>query len=145
MEILALIRKDHGEAKDLFRRLEARAEIPSIETEELVVQLVTEILLHAKSEEKALYKFCRTRGKSLREFALEGHVEHKLLEIALKRLSVVPPGPDGKFKAVLKVAKELFTHHAIEEEEKETFSKIMSAFSLPEREAMGDAMAAIKD
>lgn len=145
MEILRLIKKDHGDVKSLFKKVEQRAEIPGVETEGLVGELVNEILLHAKAEEKTLYIHCRQRTDKLREFALEGHVEHKLLEIAVKRLSVVPPGRDGKFKAVLAVAKELFFHHAVEEEEKGIFPKIMKAFSMKEREELGTRMAEIKE
>jgi len=144
MEILQLISQDHGIVKALFERLERRAAEPGPETESLVAELVTEILLHTKAEERALYRPLQTKGSSLKDFALEGHVEHKLLEIAVKRLSVVPPGADGKFKAVLKVAKELFVHHAVEEEEAEVFPKVRELFSPEEREALGERMATIK-
>lgn len=144
MDILKLIEQDHRYVKNLFREVSRHAEDAG-ETEKLVTELITEILLHSKSEEKALYRACKEKEGKLRNFAYEGHVEHKLLEIALKRLSTVQPAPDGEFRALVKVARDLFLHHAVEEEEKEIFPKIKKNFSKAERREMGAYMLEVKE
>lgn len=144
MDILKLIEQDHRYVKNLFREVSRHAEEAG-ESMRLVNELITEILLHSKSEEKALYRACKEKEGKLRNFAYEGHVEHKLLEIALKRLSTVPPAADGEFRALVKVARDLFLHHAIEEEEKEIFPKIKKNFTKAERREMGAYMLEVKE
>lgn len=145
MDILKLIEQDHRHVKTLFRELNAHAEDPGPATQALVNELITEVLLHAKSEEKALYRACKEKQGKLRNFAFEGHVEHKLLEIALKRLSTVAPSAEGEFPALLKVARELFLHHAFDEEEAEIFPRLKKNFSKAERREMGTYMLEVKE
>lgn len=137
MDILKLIERDHKEVKKIFRQLEKQAEQATPETPKLVEQLMLEVKVHAKAEEATLYGALLEQGKKLKEFSQEGKIEHKLLELTLNKLSKTEPGQDGEFKAVLSVAKELFEHHAEEEEESEIFPKVEKAFNLEQRKQIG--------
>ena len=145
MDILSVIKQDHEAVKHLFNQLEKNADMPSKEVTKLVRQLVLEIKLHSKSEEMALYKACLNKTEALHDFSLEGFIEHRLLDVVLKKLPQVKPGKDGEFKALLTVAKELFEHHAEEEEEEEIFPKLKSAFSKEELSELGDLMLSHKE
>jgi hypothetical protein len=143
MDILKYIKKDYAKVKSLFKRLETKAERPGEEADALVAELVAEFLLHTKAKEKALYRPIRARSEKLRDFTLRAHVKQKLLEIALKRLTVVSPGPDGKFRAVLRVAREHFREHSGQEEK--LFPAFEKAFSAEERELLSARYREIKE
>jgi hemerythrin superfamily protein len=145
MSILTVIEKDHKAVKRIFRELEKNAESPSARVTELVQSLVLEIKLHAKAEERTLYKACLHKNEKLHAFSMEGFIEHRLLDVVLKKLTKVRPGKDGEFQALLTVAKDVFEHHAIEEEEEEIFPKLKRAFTADELEALGESMIAFKE
>lgn len=145
MNILDLIKKDHDEALAMIKKLEKMTESATEKTWALTKELVTEVLLHAKAEEKLLYNSCRERSEELRDFTLEGIIEHKLLESTLKRLLKVRPGEDGKFKAALSVVKELLEHHGKEEEEKEIFPKLKKAYAKEELVELGKEFKSLKE
>lgn len=143
--ILELIRKDHDEAVSLINALAKVAEKePSERTLSQIGKLVKAVKLHSKAEEAALYTVLATERKAFRDFQLEGHIEHDLLDSTLDRLAALAPGPDGEFKAALTVCKELIQHHGREEEEKDLFPKLKKAFSRDELVAMGENMKAEK-
>lgn len=145
MNILDLLKKDHDEAMAMIKRLEKMADKPNKKTWSLTLELVEEVLLHAKAEEKALYSVIKKKNEDFRDFTLEGDIEHKLLENTLKRLLKVRPGEDGRYKAALSVVKELLEHHGREEEEKEYFPKIKKAYKSSELEEMGRDFKIMKE
>lgn len=137
MNILELIKADHDEAMKMVKRLEKLTEKPTKSTWNLTKELVQEVLLHAKTEEKVLYQTMKDKNESFRDFTLEGELEHKLLESTLMRLLKVRPGKDGHYKAALSVVKELLEHHGKEEEEKELFPKLRKAYKASQLREMG--------
>jgi hemerythrin superfamily protein len=146
MDVLMVMKKDHDKAFELIEKLEDLTEEPSGESLELTRQLVLEVLVHAQSEEKALYQMCElSGGAQLRNFSLEGRIEHSLVEETLRRLLSLAPGEDGEFKAALKVAKELLYHHARQEEEKKIFPLVKKYFTSDERHQMGETMLAARE
>ncbi len=145
MDILSVIKQDHEAIKHLFNQLEKHTDIPDKEVSKLVNELILEIKLHAKAEEIVLYEACHSRTEALDDFSKEGYIEHRLLSIVLNKLPNVKPGKDGEFKALVKVARDLFEHHAVEEEQEEIFPKLKSAFSNEELSELGDSMLATKE
>ncbi len=144
MNILELIKADHDEASKMIKRLEKMTEKPTKATWSLTMELVEEVLLHAKTEEKVLYNTMKEENESFRDMTLEAVIEHKLLESTLMRLLKVRPGKDGNYKAALSVVKELLEHHGKEEEEKEWFPKLRKKYSAAELKDMGREFEAMK-
>ncbi len=118
MDILKLIKKDHDEAFAIIEKLGHMTDKPTSAAEKLTLELVTEVILHAKSEEEGLYDSIEGAKEEFKDFVLEGVIEHSLVENTLMRLLATKPGGNGEFKAALEVTKELPEHHAQEEEEK---------------------------
>lgn len=145
MNILSVIKQDHEAVSHIFNQLEKVMASPNKELSKLINQLIVEIKVHAKAEEITLYNVCRSKTDKLSEFSVEGFIEHRLLDTVLNKLPQVKPGPDGEFKALLKVARDLFEHHAIEEEQEEIFPKLENAFSKEELSELGDEMLAQKE
>ena len=145
MDILKVIRQDHRETKALITKILAKADGPSRELRPLARELAVMVLLHMKSEERALYEMCEVHGKNeLRAFALEARIEHRLIELMLKRLNSVKPGADGQFRAAAEVVKDLLEHHMVEEEEATIFPRIQKAFTDDERAKMAKVMVNAK-
>lgn len=129
----------------MVKRLEKMAEKPSPKTWSMTLELVEEVLLHAKTEEKVLYNTMKEESEDFRDFTLEGTIEHKLLESTLMRLLKVKPSEDGQFKAALTVVKELLEHHGKEEEEEELFPKLRKAYKAAELKEMGEEFKSVKE
>ncbi|WGL59772.1 hemerythrin domain-containing protein [Pigmentibacter sp. JX0631] len=137
MDIIKKLINDHHNALALIEKLEKRTQKNDDKTQELVQKLYDEISLHAKSEEKALYKMCEKKNIKLRDIVLEGKIEHSLITRLLEKLISTTPGEDGKFKAILFVLKELLEHHALCDEEEELFPQIKKYFTERELIEMG--------
>lgn len=145
MDILKVIKKDHDEALSLIKKMEPKAEKETAELRRMAKTLATEVILHAKSEEQALYEACEKYNKNLKEFSNEGYIEHQLIAATLKKLVKIKADADGEFKAYLAVIKELIEHHGREEEEKTMFPKFRRAFDDEQRAIMGDFMEEYKE
>jgi hemerythrin-like domain-containing protein len=146
MDIRHIMRDDHDEALALIEKLEKVAEKEaSEETTAMVEKLVTAVKLHSKAEERALYTALEVAKKDLRDFALEGYLEHDALDATLDKLAALEPGEDGEFKAALTVCKEMLEHHGKEEEEGELFPMLEKTFSKDELIALGQTMMAEKE
>src|SRR4051812_39327018 len=100
----------------MIKKLEHSIENESGGGKDLAMKLFTEVLLHSKAEMQALYIPIAAIQEDFKDFAMEGKIEHKLIEVTLKKL-VKHDETDDDFKASLSVVKDLIMHHAEEEEE----------------------------
>lgn len=139
-DILSIIKEDHRNIKKLIGNLEKISQKSTKDVPKMATKLAFELMLHAKSEEKALYEACEKYNLKFRDFVLESYHEHALIENMLTKLLETTPNKNGEFKAILAVIKDLVEHHAIEEEEKEMFPKIRKAFSAKLRHEIGSIM-----
>ena len=103
-----------------------------------------ELLLHAKTEQIALYSEIAGLRDDYKDFAMEGKIEHKLIEVTLRKL-VKHAESDDDFKACVSVIKDLLEHHAQEEEEDELFPKLRETIELSRRVEMGENMMKLKE
>jgi hypothetical protein len=144
MDIIELITADHDEATDIFDALALLAadDRRTSEAMRLAVRLAVTLKTHAKAEEKVLYEAIRTASVELADFAIEGPYEHQVLDMMLDKLCVQRPGIE--LKAILKVSKEMFEHHARDEEEAYILPLVKAAFSDVERVQLGGDMLAMK-
>ena len=126
MDIYSLIKKDHQEVANLFRRLKA-AEGFSETSEQLFAQLREELELHAHAEERVWYPALREAEgtQELVEEALDAHelVQEFLDELAASRMD------DEAWNEKLEVLDEHVEDH-IEEEEGDIFDVARQLFSV---------------
>ena len=126
MDIYSLIKKDHQEVANLFRRLKA-AEGFSETSEQLFAQLREELELHAHAEERVWYPALREAEGTpeLVEEALDDHelVQDLLDELAASRMD------DEAWNEKLEVLDEYVEDH-IEEEEGDIFDVARQLFSV---------------
>ena len=126
MDIYSLIKQDHQEVANLFRRLKA-AEGFSETSEQLFAQLREELELHAHAEERVWYPALREAEgtQELVEEALDAHelVQELLDELAASRMD------DEAWNEKLEVLDEHIEDH-IEEEEGDIFDVARQLFSV---------------
>jgi hemerythrin superfamily protein len=126
VDIYNLIKRDHQEVANLFRRLKA-AEGFSETSEQLFAQLREELELHAHAEERVWYPALRDAEgtQELVEEALDDHdlVQNLLDELAASRMD------DEAWNEKLEVLEEHVEDH-IEEEEGDIFDVARQLFSV---------------
>lgn len=144
MDILEVIIGDHDAALALFDRLDPMAadDARTSEAMRLAVQLAVTIKTHQKAEEKTLYEVMRTASVELGELALEGAYEHEMLDLMLDKVLLYRPGRE--LRAVLRVARELFVHHARHVEEARVLPLVARVLTADERVQLGHDMVAAK-
>ena len=112
--ILEELHNDHQEVADLLGRILAshRAE----ERATLFGEMRAKLVAHAQAEAKVLYARMEKDGEESRRFALEGDVEHEIVEAQLTALARARSPERDEWLARVKVLRELVNHHVREEE-----------------------------
>lgn len=131
MKATDILKKQHKEVRDLFKRLErtkdgdAKSEI----FEELAMNLVG----HDAIERELFYPACEEAMGTTDELG-EALVEHGVVEFSLYQAERAQGEPDFEYKCT--VLKELVEHH-LEEEEKEFLPKAEKALGKAKLEELG--------
>ena len=118
-EILNLLKKDHDQVKKMFKQFEKDIEKSPQQAQGLGQEIISELELHTKLEERIVYPDLQKQDEDLYHEAEE---EHHVADLLLKEVKELPPG-DPSYKAKMMVLRENVEHH-IEEEEGEMFKKI---------------------
>jgi hemerythrin superfamily protein len=133
VDALKLLKTQHDEAKQLFKKIE-KAE--GDEKGELFDELADALAVHATIEEKHFYPATKNaRTEELLQEAVEEHLNAKRVIADLLEMSP----SDEQFDAKVKVLQEMIEHH-IEEEEGELFPKVKKLLSADELEDLGVVM-----
>ncbi len=142
MNILILLKEDHGQVKELLTKLDETSS-RAIKTRILLLRKLKEaLLLHEKIEQDIFYPRLASH-KEMRIAALEAYEEHHVANIILSEVEKEEPETEI-WKAKFSVFKENLLHH-IEEEEKELFPKAKQLFSKQQLEEMGEQMLEVKE
>ena len=134
MEATRLLKQQHEEVKELFKRYEAAEE--DSEKQDLFDQIADDFAAHGEIEEKIFYPAVYVG--SLREKLQEAVEEHLAAKRIASDLLDLEPS-DQQFDAKMKVLQELIEHH-VEEEEGELFPLVQQNFAREELDALGEHM-----
>ncbi len=134
MEATKLLKQQHDEVKELFKRFEASED--ESEKQELFEQIADDFAAHGTIEEKIFYPAVYVG--ELKEKLQEAVEEHLAAKRVVADLLELEPA-DEQFDAKMKVLKELIEHH-VEEEEGELFPLIRQSFAREELETLGEQM-----
>ena len=134
-DAIALLKADHKKVKALLASLEKTTERSADRRSKLLVQIESEVKVHATVEEELFYPAFRdaVKKKDDREMYQEALEEHHVVDLVLPEVKASDPAGEV-FAAKAKVLKEIIEHHA-DEEEKEMFKtarKVMPAAELRE-------------
>jgi len=139
-DVLELLASQHAEVDDLFDQLESAGE----DRAAIFQELADRIAAHATAEEKVFYPAAmRDQTTEMLHQAVEEHLALK--RVLADMLELDPEADEEGFMAKLAVAKEEFSHHAHEEEEKRLFPALRKLMSKDEREALaGEVLSAFE-
>jgi hemerythrin superfamily protein len=133
-----LLKKQHQEAKSLFRRAQKTEETEA--RQELTKEIINRLTVHAKIEEEIFYPAVRGIGtEKAKEIVREAYEEHHVVKLLLDELPNID-AEDEAFTAKMTVLGELVEHHA-DEEEKDMFP-LAQKLGEAQLEAVGERMAA---
>ena len=126
MNVFDILKEDHKKVAGIFEKLEPTTERAVKTREELFARLKTELDVHARVEEKALYPVLEQIEKT-HDITLEAIEEHRVVKHLLAELDNMAKDNE-QWIAKLTVLKENVEHH-VEEEESDMFKKAQSALS----------------
>ncbi|MCC7364087.1 MAG: hemerythrin domain-containing protein [Dehalococcoidia bacterium] len=116
--ILAVLKQEHEEVKQLFDDFETRAERDLEGSATIVEQILQELTRHAEMEEQIVYPALQSADSDTYH---EAHEEHHVAELLMGEIAAMRP--DDAYKAKVIVLAENVRHH-IEEEETEGFKAL---------------------
>ena len=144
MEATALLKKDHAQVKELFKKFEAAGDRAGQTKQDLFDEIKTELDGHAAVEEEIFYPAMqKVHSKEVQDLVLEAIEEHKVVKTLLKEIAELTPD-DDEFDAKMKVLQENVEHHA-DEEEKEMFPQAKEHLSADQRAELGRQMESRKE
>ena len=141
MSILDLLKKDHGEVKDLFEQMCDTSGRAAKARQQLFEEMKTALMAHSHAEDTAFYQVLLPKTDEPNALR-EAKVEHQVVERLLMDAEKTEPS-DENWLAKVTVLKELVEHH-VEEEESEIFKAARKAFDKKELDAMGENFEALK-
>jgi hemerythrin-like domain-containing protein len=142
MNALTLLKQDHGNVEELFRRFETAAADDVDELARVRDLVVEHLSRHAAVEEQVFYPEIRARLGEHEFTVLEGLEEHHVAKLSLSELEKLSPTHE-RFRAKFTVLIESVRHH-IGEEEDDMFPKVRDAFTVEELNEMGERMEQAK-
>jgi hemerythrin superfamily protein len=141
-DAIALLKNDHREVEQLFKKFESLGETAHKSRESTVAKIIEELAKHAAIEEQILYPEVRQRAHEDEDMVLEALEEHHIVKWTLSELEKLS-SKDERYTAKVTVLMESVRHH-IKEEEGELFPKVRKAFSRAELADMGERLRATK-
>lgn len=142
MNAIELLTQDHNNLRAMFEELTTTTSRGVKKRTELVKKIQTAIKAHTTVEEEIFYPAFKKAGdgKDDAKMYYEALEEHRAAgDLVLPDLLKTEPDSE-KFSGRAKVLKELFEHHA-KEEEKEMFKRAKALFSKKMLEELGEQIA----
>ncbi len=142
MDATKVLKTQHDEVRDLFKKFEKLDDGDRTGRLELFRQIKKKLEIHAQIEEELFYPPLRkARDEEARQDTAEAYEEHAVIKDVLRDLSSVDPGREDAFDATMKVLKENVEHHA-DEEEDDLFSDARDVFDHDELTVLGERLEA---
>ena len=141
-DAIVLLRGDHKNVQQLFKRFEGLGPNASKMRREVVDNIIEELSVHSGIEEQIFYPAAREvlEDDSMVLVDLE---EHHIMKWTLLELQGMQP-EDERFHAKVKVLIETVRHH-IKEEEEELFPALRETLGRKRLQEIGDAMQQAKN
>jgi hemerythrin-like domain-containing protein len=140
MTILNALKADHDDLKSMLKAILATKD--GKKRSVLFAEFKAKLTAHSRAEEKVFYRPLEKAEEGKSE-ALEGTVEHEIVDRLLADLAAAQQPEVEKWTARCSVLRELLEHH-IEEEEGEFFKTARKLFDRAVLEKMGKDFAAEK-
>jgi hemerythrin-like domain-containing protein len=141
-DAIAVLKQDHREVEQLFRRFEKAGDDAAGDKRELVDSMIEELSRHAEIEELVFYPAVRSEVDGAESDVLEALEEHHVVKLVLRELEDLDPS-DERFDAKVTVMMESVRHH-VKEEEQELFPETRQGMARRRLRELGDELRAAK-
>jgi hemerythrin-like domain-containing protein len=141
-DAIALLKQDHREVEQLFKRFEKAGEGAHKEKGRLVASIIEALSRHAAIEEMVFYPAVRRAVPRQESSVLEALEEHHVVKWLLSELEALDPSAE-RFDAKATVLIESVRHH-VKEEEGELFPKVRAKIGRRDLLELGDELRAAK-
>lgn len=141
-DALALLKQDHHEVAQLFKRFEQAGNGARKAKQHLVESISEALSRHASIEELVFYPAVRAEVKGTDSDILEALEEHHVVKLLLHELESLDPAAE-RFDAKVTVLIENVRHH-VKEEEQELFPKVRKRISRARLLEIGDELRAAR-
>jgi hemerythrin-like domain-containing protein len=141
-DAIALLKGDHREVEQLFKRFERAASGAHRAKGQLVASMIEALSRHAEIEELVFYPAVREQMPKSEPDVLEALEEHHVVKVVLRELESLDPAAE-RFDAKVTVMMEAVRHH-VKEEENDLFPKVRSRIDRRDLVEMGDALRRAK-
>ena len=121
-DAIAVLKQDHREVEQLFKRFEKAGENAHRTKGQLVASMIEALSRHAAIEEMVFYPAVRREVPKQESTVLEALEEHHVVKWLLSELEALDPAAE-RFDAKASVLIESVRHH-VKEEEQELFPKV---------------------
>src|SRR5690349_9562778 len=134
-DAIVLLKADHKEIRDLFRKFRAAGD-KAVKTKEKIAGQIIELLtVHTYIENEVMYPEVCALLPELKDDVLESYEEHHVADVLCMELAGMPAGAE-RFDAKVTVLIENVTHH-IEEEEQDWFPKVRAGLARKQLQGLG--------
>jgi hemerythrin superfamily protein len=141
-DAIVLLKQDHKEIRNLFRRFQQAGENATQQQGQLVDQILEALTVHTYVENEGMYPRVRTLLPELGEDVLESYEEHHVADVLCSELAALKP--DSKhFHAKTTVLIESVTHH-MDEEEQDWFPKVREGLGRRQLQELGAELVELK-
>ncbi len=142
-DAIALLRKDHREVKELFRRYRRLGAGATTRKAQTMERIVKELSVHAAVEEQVFYPDVKAEVRGTKRLVDHALDEHQELKENLAKVQRLEPGSE-EFEATMRTIMNDVNEH-VKEEEAELFPKVRQAKSKRELQDMATVMRTAKN
>ncbi|MCU1464670.1 MAG: hypothetical protein JWM72_598 [Actinomycetia bacterium] len=137
-DAIALLKSDHREVEQLFKRFEKAGSGAHRVKGQLVASMIEALSRHAEIEELVFYPAVREQMSRAESDVLEALEEHHVVKVVLRELESMDPAAE-RFDAKVTVMMEAVRHH-VKEEEGELFPKVRRQIDRRELVELGEQL-----
>jgi hemerythrin-like domain-containing protein len=141
-DAIAVLKQDHREVEQLFRRFEKAGDDAARDKRQLVDSMIEELSRHAEIEELVFYPAVRRDVDDAESDVLEALEEHHVVKLVLRELEDLDAS-DERFDAKVTVMMESVRHH-VKEEEQELFPEARQGLGRRRMREIGDELRQAK-
>lgn len=141
-DAIVLLKQDHKEIRNLFRRFRQAGENATRQQGQVVDKILEALTVHTYIENEGMYPRVRELMPDLGENVLESYEEHHVADVLCSELAALSPGSEH-FRAKTIVLIESVTHH-MDEEEQDWFPKVREGLGRKQLQELGAELIELK-
>jgi iron-sulfur cluster repair protein YtfE (RIC family) len=141
-DAIVLLKADHKEIREQFRRFAAAGDNAAAAKGKIVDKIIELLTVHTYIENEVMYPEVRTLLPDLEDDVLESYEEHHVADVLVAELAAMEPDAE-RFDAKTTVLIENVTHH-MDEEEQDWFPKVRAGLGRKQLQDLGARMAELK-